>query len=79
MRTVFTVRIVSRNEISDFGQSLKNIFGGRLKGYEKMLNKAVGEALQELYIKYPNVQNVRISTSQIVLGAAEIIVYGEIE
>lgn len=30
----------SRNAVSDFGAGVKNIFGGEIRGYTKMINKA---------------------------------------
>jgi len=37
---VYKNRVWSKNFISDFGMKLKNIVGGRLKSYEKMMDKA---------------------------------------
>ena len=78
-RTVFKTRVISRIFFKDFLANLKSIIGGRLRTYERMINEGVQEALDELYADYPDVQNVRIATFQISQGAAEIIVYGEVE
>jgi uncharacterized protein YbjQ (UPF0145 family) len=41
MRTVFKNIVQSRNFVSDFGATIKNIVGGRLKTYEKMMDEEI--------------------------------------
>ncbi len=74
-RTVFAVRVTTKHLFADFFQWFKNLIGMRLSSYENMIAEAVEGALYELYKKYPNVYDVRITTSQTALGAAEVIVY----
>ncbi len=63
---------------SDILQNIKNMLGMNLTSYETLIASAITEATEELYIKYPNVDpyTIRIATSQVSVGAAEVIVYG---
>lgn len=65
----------------DIMASLKNIFGGELKGYTELLSDAREEALERMSeqaraIGANAVINVRFSTSSIAAGASEILAYG---
>lgn len=65
----------------DIAASLKNIFGGELKGYTELLQESREEAMQRLQqqaeaVGANAVLNVRFSTSSVAQGAAEIYVYG---
>ena len=65
----------------DIMASLKNIFGGELKGYTELLKESRSDALERM-IEEANslganaVVNVRFSTSSIAQGAAELFAYG---
>jgi len=66
---------------SDFMASIKNIFGGELKGYTELLETSRNEAMERMLKEAKTlganaVVNVRFSTSSIAAGAAEILVYG---
>jgi len=74
---VWKVKVYGRNFISDFGANLKNIVGGRLKTYEKMLDKAVSEATQELYEEHPNVKNIKMQITEFQNASIAVAVYGE--
>ncbi|WP_417911599.1 YbjQ family protein [Candidatus Electronema sp. TJ] len=74
-----TVR--SKNAFSDIGASLKNIFGGELKSYTKLLDETRHEAVSRMTeqakaLGANAVVNVRFATSDVAAGAAEIYVYG---
>ena len=61
--------------------SLKNFFGGELKGYTELLNESRDEAIermqeQALQAGANAILNVRFSTSSVAAGAAEIFAYG---
>ena len=61
--------------------SLKNIFGGELKGYTELLQDARDEALERMMKQAESlganaVVNVRFSTSSVAQGAAELFAYG---
>lgn len=65
----------------DIAASLKNIFGGELKGYTELLSDSRDEATERMLeqakaLGANAVLNVRYSTSSIAAGAAEIFVYG---
>lgn len=77
-RLVWVIRVVSKNFVTDFGMSLKNIVGGRLKSYEYMVDTGVSEAYAELIKKWGVVENVRIETSQLTNGSVQVIVYGSV-
>ncbi len=65
----------------DLMASLKNIFGGELKGYTELLSESREEALKRMQaqaeaIGANAVINIRFSTSSIAQGAAELFAYG---
>lgn len=45
---VFGVTTQSRNVVSDFGAGLKNLVGGEIKGYTKMLQTSRNKAIKRL-------------------------------
>ena len=60
---------------------LKNIVGGELVGYTELLNDARQEATDRMSEQAKSiganaVLNVRVSTSSVSAGAAELFVYG---
>ncbi len=74
-----TVR--ARNIGSDFFAGLKNIVGGEISEYTKLLADAREQALQRMLddakkMRADAVVNVRFTTSQVMQGAAEIMAYG---
>jgi uncharacterized protein YbjQ (UPF0145 family) len=65
----------------DIFASIKNIFGGELKGYTELLGESRDEALGRMKAQAQQlganaIVNVRFSTSSVAAGAAEIYVYG---
>ena len=65
----------------DIMASVKNIFGGELKGYTELLTEAREEAVGRMVrqaeaIGANAVINVRFSTSSVAAGAAELFAYG---
>lgn len=65
----------------DLMASLKNIFGGELKGYTELLSESRDEAIRRMteqarQLGANAIVNVRFSTSSVAAGAAEIYVYG---
>lgn len=65
----------------DFVASLKNMFGGELKGYTELLEETRKESLERMKQQAEKVGanailNVRLATSSVAAGAAEIYVYG---
>ncbi|MCL2031721.1 MAG: YbjQ family protein [Methanomassiliicoccaceae archaeon] len=65
----------------DITQGLKSVVGGELKAYTEMMDEARAIATKRMVgeaeaLKADAIVNVRYSTSSIVAGAAEVIVYG---
>lgn len=65
----------------DIMASLKNVFGGELKGYTELLQESRQEATERMTqqaeaLGANAVLNVRFSTSSVTQGAAELFAYG---
>lgn len=74
-----TVR--AKNAVLDFGAGLKNFFGGELKTYTKLLEESRNEAMKRMEAQAYRlgadaIINVRLATSSITAGAAEVYAYG---
>ena len=74
-----TVR--SKHVGRDIFASIKNIFGGELKGYTELLSESRDESIKRMKSEARElganaILNVRFSTSSIASGAAELYVYG---
>lgn len=74
-----TVR--ARNIGRDFFAGLKNIVGGEISEYTKLLASAREEALQRMIddakrMGADAIVNVRFTTSNVMQGAAEILAFG---
>ena len=69
-------RVVTKNIVTDSFQSIRNIFGLRLRGYERMINNAVKELTEEMELKY-KVKWYRLIINPLTNGSAMIILYGE--
>ncbi len=65
----------------DIMASLKNIFGGELKGYTELLQESRQEAVERMQQQAESIGanailNVRLTTSSVAQGAAELFAYG---
>ena len=65
----------------DIMASLKNVVGGELKGYTELLRESRDEAINRMVAEAKSVGanavlNIRLGTSSITAGAAEVIAYG---
>lgn len=74
-----TVR--ARHIGADMAAGLKNMVGGELKGYTKLLEDARAEALERMQAQATQmganaIVNIRFATSAITQGAAELMAYG---
>ena len=78
MKTVFKVRVVTKDVVTDLFARFRSIIGGRVKSYEKVIQYALEEAYNELKSEHPNVRNVRFGTTELLSDGAEIVVYGEV-
>jgi uncharacterized protein YbjQ (UPF0145 family) len=66
---------------NDILASLKNLIGGEVTGYTKMITEARNQAIHRMERDARQkgadaVINVRFTTSQVMAGAAEILAYG---
>jgi uncharacterized protein YbjQ (UPF0145 family) len=73
--------VEARNVGRDVTQAIRNLTGGELKAYSQLLTKARDEALQRMEENAESmgadaVVNVRLETSTVVKGGAEVIAYG---
>jgi len=73
--------IQSKNVGRDITQGFKTLVGGELKSYNQMMNDARALATKRMVEEAESmgadaVINVRYSSSAIMAGAAEVIVYG---
>ena len=73
--------IQTRNVGRDISQMFKTLVGGELKSYNEMMNSARALATKRMVAEAEDlaadaVVNVRYSSSAIMGGAAEVIVYG---
>lgn len=65
----------------DIGQALKHLVGGELKAYTEMMNEARDLASERMIeearkMAADAIIGIRFSTSAVMQGAAEVIVYG---
>jgi uncharacterized protein YbjQ (UPF0145 family) len=73
--------IQSKHLGKDIGNVLKSVVGGELRGYSEMLNEARAIATKRMIqeaigLNADAVVNIRYTTSAVLQGAAEILVYG---
>ena len=69
-------RVVTKDIVTDSFQSIRNHFGLRLRGYEKMLNKNINEIIQVAETQY-SIKWFRLSINPLTNGSAMLTVYGE--
>lgn len=65
----------------DFAASLKQVVGGEIKSYTKMISDGRNEALTRMKgqaeeLGADGISNVRLATSQVMHNAAELLAYG---
>ena len=73
--------IRAKNVGRDIMAGFKNIIGGELKGYTELLQESRNQALDRMCLQAEElganaVINIRIATSSVAAGAAEILCYG---
>jgi len=78
---VSAVVVNAANVVRDIRENIRNLIGGRMVHYERLIQTAVDTALAELQAKaraagYDGVVGVRISHPTVVDGGVEVIVYG---
>ena len=73
--------VQAKNVFRDIGARLKNLIGGELRSYTKLIDGAREEAVSRMKQEAEGmganaVLNVRFATSTITQGAAELLAYG---
>lgn len=72
-------RVVTKNFVVDSFQGVRNLFGLRLRGYERMLNNNITEIISEAELKFKKILWYRLSINQLGKGSVMITIYGEYE
>lgn len=78
-KIVHNTKVYSRNFVEDFTSNLKNIIGGRLKAYERMVEKAVEECSKELYEEHPTLKDFRMQITEFHNASISVTCYGIVE
>ena len=79
VKTVFKVRVITKDVLSDAFARFRSIIGGRVKAYEKVIQENLEDAYHELVLQFPNVKNIRFGTTEMIADGAELIIYGEVD
>ena len=69
-------RVVTRNIVTDSFQGIRNLFGLRLRGYEKMIQTNIEELIKEANLKY-NINWWKLSVNPLGDKSCMIVIYGE--
>ena len=78
---VTAVAVPAANVVQDIRENIRNLTGGRMRHYERLVENAIDLALLDLERKarergYDGVIGVKISHPHVVDGGVEVIVYG---
>lgn len=78
---LMVVSVMAANVVNDIRENIRNLVGGRMNHYEKLVETAVQTALDDLARKaqtrgYDGVIGVKISHPSLVEGGVEVVVYG---
>ena len=78
---VFGSTVQTKNVFKDFGAGLKNLIGGEVGSYTRMMDEARQVAIEHMKDRARElgadaVVNLRFSTSAVMQGAAEVTAYG---
>lgn len=73
--------VLSKSFGKDFGAGLKNLVGGEMRAYTELLDQSQTLAVQRMMERAEGmgadaIVNIRITTSSITQGGAEILAYG---
>jgi uncharacterized protein YbjQ (UPF0145 family) len=76
-----SVAVPAANVVRDIRENIRNLTGGRMVHYERLVQSAIDSALADLAAKatergYDGVVGVKISHPNVVDGGVEVIVYG---
>ncbi len=75
------VSVTAANVVNDIRENIRNLVGGRMRHYEKLIELSVSNAMVDLDAKakakgYDGVIGVKVANPSVVDGGVEIIVYG---
>lgn len=70
-------RVYTKNIVLDSFQGIRNIFGLRLRGYERMINLGSNELIKIAHDMYKNIVGWRLTINPLTKGSVMITVYGE--
>jgi uncharacterized protein YbjQ (UPF0145 family) len=75
------VTVMAANVVKDIRENIRNLVGGRMAHYERLVEMAVQTALDDLARKaqargYDGVIGIKISHPSLVDGGVEVVVYG---
>ena len=78
---LFVVSVAAANVVNDIRENIRNLVGGRMHHYEKLIEKAIAQALADLDEKakakgYDGVTGVKIANPTVVDGGVEVVIYG---
>jgi uncharacterized protein YbjQ (UPF0145 family) len=78
---LMVVTVMAANVVNDIRENIRNLVGGRMNHYERLVEMAVQTALDDLARKaqergYDGVVAVKISHPSLVDGGVEVVVYG---
>ncbi|MCB0061791.1 MAG: heavy metal-binding domain-containing protein [Caldilineaceae bacterium] len=78
---IVCVSVTAANVVNDIRENIRNLIGGRMQHYERLIAQSIDLALADLDAKakakgYDGVIGVKISHPTVVDGGVEVIVYG---
>jgi len=78
---IVSVSVTAANVVNDIRENIRNLIGGRMQHYEKLIESSVTAALTDLDKKakakgYDGVIGVKIANPTVVDGGVEVVVYG---
>lgn len=78
---LISVSVTAANVVNDIRENIRNLIGGRMHHYEKLIELSVTNAMADLDAKakakgYDGVIGVKVANPTVVDGGVEIIVYG---
>ncbi len=78
---LMVVTVMAANVVNDIRENIRNLVGGRMSHYEKLVEAAVQAAFDDLARKaqergYAGVIGVKISHPSLVDGGVEVVAYG---
>lgn len=76
MKDFIITRVITRDVLRDSFNSIRNMFGLRLRNFETRIMQNHKEMLEEMRLKY-NVKWYRVSFNPLVKGSVMINIYGE--